>query len=152
VTDVGEHYGFEGDQLTFGWALALCSWVGFSHGHGLLRAAATMHGESMRWTAAWHENLADDGVTVTSTDRGLFQVNSMHESQLSAEDALKAIPNAQFAWQLSEHGKDFTRWYAYKNRSIYYEEGLEWARWYYINGKGWRKRIERVPLVLGEEP
>jgi lysozyme-like protein len=106
-----------------------------------------MNGESGRWTEAYHENIDASGF-VLSVDRGLFQINSLHDSQLSPEDALKPIPNAAYAWQLSEHGRDFTPWAVYNNRSLYYEDGLERAAWFYTNGAGWRKRIDRVPVVL----
>jgi lysozyme-like protein len=140
---------FAGRQLTYGECLSLASYVGFSHGHGLLRMVAVWNGESGRYVEAIHENIGADGVTVLSVDRGLSQLNSIHDDQITPEDALKAIPNAAYAYQLSKEGRDFTPWSVFNRRSLYYEDGLKWAAHYYQHGTGWRRRIPLVPELFG---
>lgn len=96
-----------GRYLSIKWALALGYFTGWRANH-LVLSVAVMTAESGRYVGAWHENA--DG----SMDRGLFQINSIHAS-LSEEDAFKAIPNAAFAYQLSQEGRDWTPWAAYNN-------------------------------------
>lgn len=92
-----------GNQLSVGWALATSYHAGF-RGKKLATAVAIMTGESDRYTAATHLN--DDG----STDRGLFQINSVHDGQISPDKALLALPNVAYAFTLSKGGDDFTPW------------------------------------------
>jgi hypothetical protein len=98
---------FAGKQLTIKQALALCWVVGF-RGHPHVRAVAVMWAESDRYEGAYHDN--DDG----SRDRGLFQINSIHTS-LSDADAYRAVPNATFAFNLSQGGTDWTPWAAFNS-------------------------------------
>lgn len=102
-----------GEQLTIKEALALCSVVGFGSGPKLVTAVAVMCAESGRYVGAWHDNLDANG-NVTSTDRGLFQINTIHES-LSDEEAYDALANATFAYQLSKQGDDWSPWAAYNS-------------------------------------
>ena len=106
-----------GDQLTIKEALALCSVVGFGTGPELVTAVAVMCAESGRYTGAWHDNLADDGVTVVSTDRGLFQINDKAHPSFSDEDAYDPKLNAVFAADLAHtsSGFNWSPWAAYNS-------------------------------------
>lgn len=84
-----------GRQLSLYEALALCFVCGWKW-RPLAVAVAVMTAESGRYVEAWHDN--DNG----SVDRGLFQINSIHEAQISSTDALKAVPNAAYAFKLWE--------------------------------------------------
>ena len=97
-----------GKQLTIGLALALGYSVGFRGGK-LTTAVAVMTAESGRYVEAWHDNVNG------SQDRGLYQINSIHDASISPQQAYKAIPNAQYAFKLSKEGTDWDPWYAYVN-------------------------------------
>lgn len=99
-----------GEQLTIKEALALCHVVGFAP-KDLDVAVAVMCAESGRYTEAWHDNLREDG-TVSSTDRGLYQINSQH--QMSG-DPFDPVRNATFAFQLSKQATDWSPWMAYNS-------------------------------------
>ncbi len=99
-----------GEQLTIKEALAICSVFGFKDKE-LVTAVAVMWAESGRYTEAWHDNLDADG-SVSSVDRGLFQINSKH--QMSG-DPFDPKRNVSYAFQLSEQGKDWTPWVAYNS-------------------------------------
>lgn len=111
-----------GEQLTIKEALALCYVVGF-RGPDLTVAVAVMTAESGRYTEAWHDNLAADGETVLSTDRGLFQINSVH--QMSG-DPMDPVRNATYAFQLSKSGDDWSPWAAYNSGA--YDKYLDEVR------------------------
>jgi hypothetical protein len=102
-----------GKQLNYGMALALCHHVGFRKG-ALNTAVALMTAESGRYVEAWHDNLDDQG-NVLSTDRGLFQINNHWHGDLLDADAYCAIPNAAYAFGMSDQGEDFTAWAAYNS-------------------------------------
>ena len=102
-----------GKQLNYGMALALCHHVGFRKG-ALNTAVALMTAESGRYVEAWHDNLDDQGA-VLSTDRGLFQINNHWHGDLSDAAAYCAIPNAAYAFGMSDAGEDFTAWAAYNS-------------------------------------
>lgn len=102
-----------GEQLTYKQALALCRAVGFPLGKTLDTAVAVMCAESGRYTEAWHDNLDADG-NVLSTDRGLFQINSLHVA-ITGAMAYNPKCNAEYTFQLSKHGTDWTPWAAYNN-------------------------------------
>lgn len=112
-----------GEQLTLKEALALCWVVGFRGPH-LIDAVAVMCAESGRYTLAWHDNL-DANDEVTSVDRGLFQINTIHAS-LSDAEAYDPLQNAAFAFQLSEQGTDFSPWAAYNSGA--HEKFIEGVR------------------------
>lgn len=96
-------------------ALALCHHVGFRK-TALNTAVAVMCAESGRYVGAWHDNLNEDG-SVASTDRGLFQINNHWHPDLSDADAYCAIPNAAYAFGMSNEGANFTPWAAYNSGS-----------------------------------
>src|SRR3982751_2288490 len=102
-----------GDQLTLKEALALCHVVGFRKDK-LVIAVAVMSAESGRYTDAWHDNLDTSG-NVVSTDRGLFQVNSIHDAQISPKEVFDPVANATYAFKLSKRGEDFSPWMAYNS-------------------------------------
>jgi len=107
-----------GKKLTVGLALALCHKVGFRK-HALTVAVALMTAESGRYVEAWHDNIVEGmdppGGTVLSTDRGLFQINDKWHPDLSDADAYCAIPNAAYAYSLTQ-GKNFSAWAAYNSK------------------------------------
>lgn len=131
-----------GRQLSNGWALALCYYVGF-RGHDLSVAVAVMSAESARWTENFHINYP--GSTQESTDRGLFQINDMWHPDLSDEDAYKAIPNARYAYKMSS-GQYFGAWAAYKSGRYLYYMPFVWAC--RVRGR-WKLKIHRVRQELG---
>lgn len=94
------------DQLNRKQLLAVCHYAGF-RGDKLVLACAVVCPESGRRYSAIGVN--PNG----SEDRGLFQINSIHEQEISEHLALLPIPNAQFAYKLSKEGKDFSPWAAY---------------------------------------
>src|SRR3954463_2072646 len=99
-----------GDQLTLKEALALCHVVGFRKDN-LVTAVAVMSAESGRYTDAWHDNLVEGHVA--STDRGLFQINSIHSAQIPLGDVFDPVKNAAYAFRLSMEGNDWGPWMAY---------------------------------------
>lgn len=51
-----------------------------------------------------------------STDRGIFQINSIHDKKISPEDAFDCFKNIDYAYEMwSVQG--WNPWYAYKNGS-----------------------------------
>jgi hypothetical protein len=95
-----------GTQLSIKQALALCYAVGWRR-FALTTAVAVMTAESGRYDGAWHLN--DNG----STDRGLFQINTVHP--LTDAEAFDAKRNAEYAFTLSRAGADWTPWAAYNS-------------------------------------
>ena len=134
-----------GTQLSYKWALALGYHVGF-RGRALTEAVAVMCAESARYTEAYHDNINGDTGEVASTDRGLFQINSVHDGQISAADAFKAIPNAEYAFRLSKGGTDFSPWAAYNSGA--HEKFLLPTRLVKALHT-WKLRVAKVPVVLG---
>jgi hypothetical protein len=113
-----------GEQLTIKEGLALCKVVGFKD-QKLVTAVAVMTAESGRWTGAWHDNIGDDG-TVVSVDRGLFQINSIHQIP---GDPYDPVINATFAAELSQGGENWSAWAAF-NSGVYerFVEGVRVVR------------------------
>jgi hypothetical protein len=136
-----------GEQLSIKEALALCNVVGFGSGSTLVVAVALMTAESGRYVGAWHDNLASDG-SVASTDRGIFQINTIHEG-LSDEQAYQAKPNAAFAAQLSKQGADFSPWAAYNSGA--YEQYVPEVRQVKRLGT-WKDRIKLWQYHRAREP
>jgi hypothetical protein len=59
-------------------------------GDELVKAVATMLGESLGFVGAWHDNLEADGKTVTSRDCGVMQISiPAHDIGTSIERALR---------------------------------------------------------------
>lgn len=109
-----------GRKLTTDEALALCRKVGFTR-ERLITAVCVMKAESGGFVEAYNINVklgADGEVVSKSEDRGLFQINSLHDDRpsTSPERMFSAIPNAKFAFKLSSSGTDFTPWFAFVNR------------------------------------
>lgn len=108
-----------GTQLNYGMALAAC-WIAGWRRRDLTIAVAVMTAESGRYVGAWHDNL-DDAGSITSTDRGLFQINDRWHSDLSDADAYCAIPNIRYAFEMSggrdtqANAHDFTAWAAFNS-------------------------------------
>ena len=96
-----------GRKLSIEEALALCYVVGF-RAERILVAVAVMTAESGRFVEAWNVNKNE------SIDRGLFQINTIHQS-VGMANSFKAVPNATFAFLLSDGGRDFTPWNAFKS-------------------------------------
>lgn len=94
-----------GRQLSIDEALALCKAVGFRNDQ-LVRAVAVMTAESGRHVGAIGIN-----PDPPSIDRGLFQVNSIHDS-LSNEASLMPVPNAEVAKAILD-GAGWTAWTTY---------------------------------------
>jgi hypothetical protein len=128
-----------GRQLTIGWGLALGYHVGF-RGAKLTTAVAVMTAESGRYVEAYHDN------TNGSQDRGLFQINSIHDGSISPADAFKAIPNAEYAFKLSKGGTDFTPWSAYNSGAYKKYVPLVVARKVLLL---WKAKVSRVDVELG---
>ena len=133
-----------GRQLSIKWALALCYHVGWRQTK-LTKAVAVMTAESDRYTEAYNTN--DNG----TTDRGLYQINSIHDNQISPDEAFKPIPNATYAYALYRsriaQGLDgFSPWYAYGGARYL----LAYAATALVQSLGtWKKRILRVEKELG---
>jgi hypothetical protein len=100
----------EGCQLNVKQALSLCYAVGF-RGRGLITAVAVMGAESGRFTGAYHDN--DD--LYESVDRGLFQINDHWHPNFPIADAFNAVPNARYAYKMSDGGRHWNPWAAYYN-------------------------------------
>jgi hypothetical protein len=99
-----------GKQINVRQALALCHYAGFRN-QRLTTAVAIMSRESARFVGAYYINQELDGTPI-SADRGLFQINSLHRS-LSDEEAFCPLTNVEYAYRLSQGGRDFTPWMAY---------------------------------------
>lgn len=102
-----------GEQLTYGWALALCYHVGF-RGKDLVTAVAVMCAESARYTEAYHNNLDDEG-HVASTDWGLFQINDKWHPDFEMPEGFNAIYNARYARKMWKDSGGFNPWAAYNS-------------------------------------
>lgn len=100
-----------GEELTLKESLALCHVAGFDP-KDLDVAVAVMCAESGRWTRAWHDNLRADG-SVASTDYGLYQINTVHGDD--PDRWYDPTRNAEFAFQLSKKGSDWSPWAAYNS-------------------------------------
>ena len=133
-------WGFAGKHYDRKSALALCYARGFHGSKRLITAVAVMTAESQRWDGAWHENMADDGVTVLSTDRGLFQINDMAHPQWAVEDMFDPRLNTDMAFRLSQGGDDFTPWAAYNSGNYLKYVPEITATW--VLGR-WRSRVAR---------
>jgi hypothetical protein len=96
------------DQLNKKQALAVCHFVGF-RAEKLVTAVAVMGAESGRKYLAVGTN--PDG----SQDRGLFQINDRAHPDISDADALLPIPNARYAFKMSNGGKNWAPWAAYNS-------------------------------------
>lgn len=128
-----------GRCISVRWALALDYTVGF-RGRALTKSVAVMTSESARYVGAYNEN--DNG----STDRGLFQINSVHDDQISPEDAFKAIPNAAYAYKLSNEGQNWSPWAAYGGSRYL----LAYTATLLVQATQlWRRKLDRVEEELG---
>jgi hypothetical protein len=96
------------DQLNRKQALAVCHFVGF-RAEKLVTAVAVMGAESGRKYLAFYVNPSG------STDRGLFQINDGAHPDLSDHDAYLPIPNARYAFKMSNGGKNWAPWAAYNS-------------------------------------
>lgn len=105
----------EGCQLNRKEALAVCRAAGF-HGDGLILACAVMSAESARYTRAYYDN-------GDSIDRGLFQINSKWHPDLDDDEAYNPWLNVRYAYEMSNHGANWTPWAAYNNG--HYEVNVE---------------------------
>jgi hypothetical protein len=133
-----------GRQLSNGWALALCYYVGF-RGHALSVAVAVMSAESARYVESYHVNYP--GSAQESTDRGLFQINDMYHPDLTDRHAYQAIPNARYALTLTgPEGSNFGAWAAYNSGRYLYYLPFVWAC--RVRGR-WKRKIHRVQEELG---
>lgn len=105
-----------GRKLTLEEALALCRVAGFVGRDQVVTSVALMCSESGRYVEAYNinANVNDDGTVNKSIDRGLFQINSLHQ-KLGMAQSFRAWPNAKFAYRLSKQGTDFTPWMAFVN-------------------------------------
>jgi len=132
----------EGEQLTYGWALALDYYVGW-RGEDLRTSVALMCAESARYTLAWHENLSEDGTVVTSTDWGLFQINDKAHPDFELPEGYRnVIANATYAHQLwKDHGRSFNPWAAYNSGA--HEKFLTavYAAWLLPN---WKNKVGKL--------
>ena len=129
-----------GEQLTYGWALALCYHVGW-RGKALREAVALMCAESARYTEAYHENLDEDG-EVDSTDWGLFQINDKWHPDFEMPAGFNAIYNAEYAHQMwKDHGKSFKAWAAYNSGAYKQFSRIVLEHWLL---ERWRKKIANV--------
>jgi len=137
-----------GTQLTFGWALALCYYVGW-RGHDLETAVAVMCAESARYPDSWHDNyigVPPDELQLVSTDWGLFQINDLaHKLELPYH--LEEIPNATYAHNIyKDHGKSFNAWAAYNSGAyMKFLPSVQAAR---ELGR-WRNKVPRVVKHFG---
>lgn len=82
--------------------------AGFT-GNSLVQAIAIVLAESRGDTSARGYNRDASG-NVTSTDRGLWQINSYYHSEVSDNCAYDAQCSSQAAFRISSHGQDFTPW------------------------------------------
>ena len=144
----GDTWDFDGYQLTYGWALALCYHVGFRGGNRLRTAVAVMTAESQRWTRAWHHNRNDKG-EIVSTDRGLYQINDKAHPQFPEEWMWDPIRNAGFAYRLSAGGNDFRPWAAYNSGAYLRFMPIVFGHW--LVGR-WRFKLDRVEKYMGRLP
>jgi hypothetical protein len=122
-----------GRQLSLPWALALGYHVGF-RAKPLRYAVAVMTAESGRFVEAYNINIRPGGST--SLDRGLFQINTIHIGKLGMAESFMAIPNAEYAFVLSNGGVDFTPWVAYDSGA--YERYLPEVAEVFFKEDEWR--------------
>lgn len=133
-----------GKQISYGWALALTYDVGFRNRDQTI-AVALMCAESGRYCGAWHDNLDPETGEVSSTDRGLFQINDYWHKDLTDDEAYSAIPNTEYAFGMS-NGHNFQAWAAYNSNAHLKFIPLVWA----VKSLGkWKKKVpfveERFP-------
>lgn len=136
-------WGF-GDRpkVTIKWALALCHWAGFERSE-LVDAVSVMTAESGRYPDAWHENIDPDTGDVSSIDRGLFQINSLH----GADSTFDVLANAAYAHKLYK-ANGFTPWAAYNSGAYAVYKPLVLA--VLVLGL-WRSRVAQVEARPPEE-
>jgi hypothetical protein len=71
--------------------------------------------ESGRNPLAVHHNLAADGVTVLSTDRGLWQINDKAHPEVTDAMAFDAVLSTKEAARISSKGSNFVPWSTWGN-------------------------------------
>lgn len=142
----GADWGLEGLQVSWRWALALMYDSGIHRKWWLIRSIAVMNAESARWTKAWHANRAEDG-TISSTDRGIWQINDKAHPNLTIGQMYDATYAASYAAQLSNWGADMTPWYAFTTGS--YERYVAKVRDVYDQG-GWTDHIGNSARYLAK--
>lgn len=127
-----------GRQLTYGWALATCYYVGW-RGKDLRDAVALMCAESARYEKAYHENF--EGSAQMSTDRGLFQINDKWHQDISDEDAYNGLKNAAYAFGMWRASKGFSPWMAYESGAYQKFLPTVFAAWLLPR---WRLKVAKV--------
>jgi len=134
-----------GEQLTYGWALALCYHVGW-RGKTLRDAVALMCAESARYEEAYHQNLDDEG-KLLSTDWGLFQINDKWHPSFEMPAGFNAIYNADYAHSMwRDNGHSFNAWAAY-NSGAYLQFLPEVERHHALNR--WSAKVRNVEKRWG---
>lgn len=138
MSEKGVTWDFDGDYLTYKWALAVAYVAGF-RGMRLVRAVALMNAESGRWTRAWHKNIVDG--EEDSIDRGLFQINSKWHPDLGWPACYHPVKNSKYAYKISSQGQFFKPWAAFGGAR--YLAALPIVAAAYAL-PAWRERVARV--------
>lgn len=89
--------------------------AGFPGGTSQADGLAIVQAESGRNPLAKHENLAADGVTVLSTDRGLWQINDKAHPDVTDETAYDPVLSTKAALSISKGGTDYGPWSTFTN-------------------------------------
>lgn len=100
--------------------------AGFPAGTSQAEGLAIVAAESGRDPNAKHENLAADGVTVLSTDRGIWQINDKAHPDVSDATAYDPVLATKAALSISKGGTDYGPWSTFVNDA--YKAHLEAAK------------------------
>jgi len=134
-----------GEQLTYGWALAVCYHAGW-RGKALREAVALMCAESARFEEAYHYNVDEDG-NLLSTDWGLFQINDKWHDDFEMPAGFNAIYNAGYAFKMwKDNGKSFNAWAAYTSGAYLQFGRIVLENWLLPR---WRLKVANVEKRYG---
>jgi hypothetical protein len=89
--------------------------AGFNGGTDTQEGIAIVCAESGRDPTAVHRNMAADGVTVLSTDRGLWQINDKAHPEVTDAMAFDPVQATAAAARISSKGSNYAPWSTFGN-------------------------------------
>jgi len=149
MSEKGLDWDLVGEQLRWGWILALVYEMGWKSRWSQIQAAALVCSESQRFTQAWHIN--NRGESNESRDEGLLQVNDYwHKDAGNMWNPWENIAYARTMYVAS--GFSFNQWAAYRSKA--YLKYAPLATFHYLKGR-WKKRLPIITNLdnpLAEAP
>jgi hypothetical protein len=132
-------------QVSFIDLAGLVDDAGFNAGTDQQEGIAIVCAESGRNPDAVHHNLGADGVTVLSTDRGLWQINDKAHPEVTDAMAFDAVLATKEAARISSKGSNFVPWSTWGNGA--YKAHLEAAA-VALAGLALRRKLSTAQAAL----